>query len=268
MPCKRAKSPNFVQFAFGIVLGMTLATQSLADSDNVHAVPTACSDFTDYVKTHQAVLDKDVPPDDSGVRELDGAAGWNFQIGGLPALTFAVRDVKSSERFHCQCSGRDVENYERDCPIGLKCFGDFRCPPGQDCENHPCVSGDLPKLNITTNSVDVTRFHWAPPPSEAKQCKAAMIKYDTDVDAHELGHARQYRQDINQWIASHPASSFHRYECGSNVEAIEQQIAADIFQDLKSAIDLLEVKIELDTAQFHAEHGETIPPPDCSCVSQ
>ncbi len=260
----RRPRQGYFLFALWIIPCVALTTPSLADSDNIHPVRTACSDFTDYVNSHQAILDNDVAPDGSSFNELEGVAGWNFQLGGVPALTFTVRNVDKSERFHCRCSGKDVESYERDCPVGVKCFYDFLCPPGEDCENHPCVSADLPQLNITTNRVDSGRFHWVPS-SITKQCKPAMDKYNASIDAHELGHAHQYRQDIDQWIASHPASSFHRYKCGSNVEAIKQQLADEITQDLQTDIDLLTTKLNLDTAQFHKEHGETVSPPDCSC---
>jgi hypothetical protein len=263
-PCTQGPKSVGLRMVLAVGLGTFWIGAVYADSTHIHAVNTSCRAFTDYVSANQSILEADIGgAPEPGINDLEGITTWDFHVGKAP-LTFTVRSIHKSERFHCRCSGRDVENYERDCPVGLKCFGDFMCPPGQDCENHPCVSGDIAKLPITRNSVDISLFHWSPQ-NETAQCAIARNHFNAAADAHEMGHAQQYRQDINNWIASHPPSSFHRYECGADVAAIEGKIADEIQWDLQNAIDLLTLKLTLDTEEFHQEKGATIPPPDCSC---
>jgi hypothetical protein len=257
--CRRRRTCDF---ALSLLVALAAGTGvAVADKTHIIAVNTSCSAFGPYVRANQSQLGGAEP---GGSNDTFGAADWDFHISN-PQVKMSKHLVPKSKEgtFHCQCSGEDVENYERDCPKGMKCFPDSHCPAGRDCANHSCVDADVVGLNPDRNSVDVNVFHWSPQ-NGTRACQQSMTKYNGAVDAHEEGHAQQYRRDIDDWIKNHPASSFHRHECGPDVQAISDRLSGEVDRKVHAAIDELNQKLNQDTDDFHKEHGTTVSL-DCSC---
>jgi hypothetical protein len=217
----------------GLVLLM-IAINSHADSTKIFGMNTSCKDFVAYVSANQDKITS-TNPNAQGDNDLFGETTWDFHITN-PMVHTSVSNGAAGKKFICACSGKAVDNYEVECPVGLKCFGDFQCPKGQDCKNYDCVDGDVTGLSPDRNAVDVRLFHWSPQ-NNTKQCGASITQFNNAVDAHEEGHQQDYRRDINDWLARYPASHFHKHKCGAEINAIEQEITSEITQQVKDAFD-------------------------------
>jgi hypothetical protein len=230
-------------------------------------VNVPCGNFEDYARQHQDAIIRAI----GGRADNDtywGATLWHFlppvTAWNRPSVVDWVYDVR--HKFRCQCSGLVVENYERDCPVGLRCFTDHSCPPGQDCSVEACGSAHMTHFNVL-GSVYSAFFQWSPQPAP-KQCQATMDAWNEHVLRHEQSHNTDDRAAIDAFFAE-MAKLETPEVCAANDNALNAGLDKAMEDRINKAFrDLLDNRKGF-AAELHS-HSETSPEgaPDCSCLEQ
>jgi len=228
-------------------------------------VNVPCDGFEAYAKQHQSAILSAIGARARARTESYWGATLPHLLTVTPDRIYDIPSNSNRKRFHCACSGQDVDNYEVECPVGLRCFGDSRCPEGQDCTNKICGRERLSEVELV-DSVSSAFFQWSPQPVP-EQCRQTMSDWNRQLEQHEKAHNNDDRAALDALEAE--LSKFQTPEaCESTVVTLKTRLdnsMDDLIKDTKrNFID----NIKGFETELHTEIGADSPPPDCSCVAR
>jgi hypothetical protein len=247
-----------------ILIGLATSVRG-QDSSTPIDVNVPCDDFEAYVLKDQGELQEKV---NAGPQDVNDWGLTKINLGNKPLLDYAKWDYdipanQAKKLFHCMCTGQYVEDYETDCPIGIKCFWDSRCPYGKDCSNKICGHAYMTKFDPPI-SVKSAYFQWSPQPVPA-QCKYTMTSWNYDNKTHEELHNSDDRAAINLFIQN--VLKLTSEECAQT----EGELKAKLNTNMRTLIDEAESNLSREknllATIVHDLRGAGAPAPDCSCMS-